>query len=409
MDHPWKDSVTSRMGMMNGRVNEAKELGLYYYNRPIQEIRGGGRVLVGGREMGMYASYSYLGLIGHPRINEAAIKAVEKYGTGTHGVRSLAGTLPLHEELEQTIADFKRAEASVTFSSGYVTNLTVISSLVGRNDYVISDKLNHASIVDGCLMSGAKFLRFRHNDMDELRAKLESIPSGSAKLIVADSVFSMDGDIIDFPSVVALCKEFNAWLMIDEAHSVGVLGKTGRGIEEHFGMEGSIDIKMGTLSKTIPAVGGYVAGKADMIQYLRHAGRAYIFSAALPPAVAGAANEAFKVILDEPWRIEKLDKNSKQFIHGLKSAGFNTLATETAIVPVICGDDETAFRMTRECQMRDVFVLPVISPAVPPGLSRLRATITAAHDEEEIAHAMDVIIEAGHKLGVLQPETSPAG
>ncbi|HUF37558.1 MAG TPA: aminotransferase class I/II-fold pyridoxal phosphate-dependent enzyme [Anaerolineales bacterium] len=408
MEHPWEDGITSRMALINQRVDETREHGLYFYNRPIKEIRGGGRVLVGDQEMGMYASYSYLGLIGHPRINEAAIKAVEKYGTGTHGVRSLAGTLPIHEELEQTIADFKGAEAAVTFSSGYVTNLTVISSLVGRNDYVLSDKLNHASIVDGCLMSGAKFLRFKHNDMEDLDSKLASVPEGSTKLVIADSVFSMDGDIIDFPNVVRLCREHQAWLMIDEAHSIGVLGETGRGIEEHFGMEGSIDIKMGTLSKTIPAVGGYVAAKKEMIQFLRHAGRAYIFSAALPPAVAGAANESFKVILDEPWRIQKLTENSKQFIGGLKSAGFNTLLTETAIVPVICGDDETAFMMTRECQTQDVFVLPVISPAVPPGLSRLRATITAAHDPEEIDHAMDVIIKAGHKLGVLAGEPAAA-
>lgn len=402
MDFNWQDNVTFRMDFLNNRVNEAKEQNLYFYNRPVQEIRGGGRVLVGDREMGMYASYSYLGLIGHERINAAAIKAVEKYGTGTHGVRSLAGTLPIHEELEQTIADFKHAEAAVTFSSGYATNLSVISALIGRNDYVISDKLNHASIVDGCLMSGAKFLRFKHNDMEDLEKKLESVPETSARLVIADSVFSMDGDIIDFPKVVELCKKYRAWLMIDEAHSVGVLGKQGRGIEEHFGMEGTVDIKMGTLSKTIPAIGGYVAGKASMIQYLRHACRAYIFSAALPPAVAGAANEAFKVILDEPWRIEKLNKNSQQFITGLKSAGFDTLYTETAIVPVICGDDETAFRMTAYCQQRDVFALPVISPAVPPGLSRLRATITAAHDPDEIDHAMGIIIEAGHELGVLK-------
>ena len=305
MDHKWQDNVTFRVDAINDRVRDIRGQGLYFYNRPVQEIRGGGRVLVDGKEMGMYASYSYLGLIGHPRINEAAIKAVEKYGTGTHGVRSLAGTLPIHEELEQTIADFKGTEAAVTFSSGYATNLTVISSLVGRNDYVLSDKLNHASIVDGCLMSGAKFLRFKHNDMEDLEARLESVPEGAAKLVVADSVFSMDGDIIDFPTLVRLCQEHNAWLMIDEAHSVGVLGETGRGIEEHFGMEGTIDIKMGTLSKTIPAVGGYVAGSQELITYLRHAGRAYIFSAALPPAVAGAANEAFKVILDEPWRIER--------------------------------------------------------------------------------------------------------
>lgn len=192
--------------------------------------------------MSMFASYSYLGLVGHPRINAAAKAAVDRYGTGTHGVRTLAGSLDLHTELEETIAEFKNTEAAVTFTSGYVTNLTVVSTLIGRGDYVISDKLNHASIVDGCLMSGAKFLRFRHNDMEALETRLQQT-NDNTKLVIADSVFSMDGDIVDFPRMVELCRKYDAWLMIDEAHSVGVLGKTGRGIEEHFGLEGTIDIK----------------------------------------------------------------------------------------------------------------------------------------------------------------------
>jgi len=404
MEFNWEDNVTQRIAMIVNRVDSVRAEGLYFYNRPIAEVRGGGRVLVDGREMGMYASYSYLGLIGHPRINRAAQQALDRYGTGTHGVRSLAGSLPIHYELEETISAFKGTEAAVTYSSGYATNLTVISTLMGRGDYVFSDKLNHASIVDGCLMSGAKFVRFRHNDMEALEQRLQEVPEGAAKLVVADSVFSMDGDVIDFPRLVEISRKHQAWLMIDEAHSVGVLGKTGRGIEEHFNMPGSIDIKMGTLSKTIPSVGGYVAGKSDLIKYLRHASRAYIFSAALPPAQAAAACESFKVILDEPWRIEKLNHNTRQFIDGLKGAGFDTLFTETAIVPVICGDDETAFRMTRECQMNDVFVLPVVSPAVPPGLSRLRATVTAAHETEEIARAIEVIVAAGKKLGVFERE-----
>ena len=395
------DGVTRRIRAIMDRLSDLKSHDLYFYNQPITELRGGARVLVKGREMSMFASYSYLGLVGHPRINKAAKDAIDRYGTGTHGVRMLAGSLDLHTELEETIADFKKAEAAVTYTSGYATNLTVVSTLLGRGDYVISDKLNHASIVDGCLMSGAKFLRFRHNDMQDLEDRLKSIPSGSAVLVIADSVFSMDGDVIDFPKVVELCQKYGAWLMIDEAHSVGVLGKTGRGIEEHFGMEGSIDIKMGTLSKTIPSVGGYVAGKKELIQYLRHASRAYIFSAALPPAQAAAANEAFKVILDEPWRVEKLNANSDQFIKGLKRRGFDTLYTSTAIVPVLCGDDDTAFAMTRTVQHQDVFVLPVVSPAVPPGLARLRATVTAAHESEEIEHAMDVIENAGREVGVL--------
>ena len=396
------DAVMRRIKAITDRISGLKEHDLYFYNQPIEEVLDDAKVRVNGRVMGMYASYGYLGLLGHPRINEAAKKAVDKFGTGTHGVRMLAGTLTIHDELEETIANFKHAEAAVTFSSGYATNLTVVSTLMGRGDYVFSDKLNHASIVDGCLMSGAEFRRFRHNDMTHLEGLLSNAPADVAKLVIADSVFSMDGDIIDLPKMLELCRKYNAWLMIDEAHSVGVLGKTGRGIEEHFGLGDVIDIKMGTLSKTIPSVGGYVAAKKDIITYLRHASRAYIFSAALPPAQAAAANEAFKVILDEPWRIERLDQNTKQFIGGLKSMGFDTMLTETAIVPVLCGDDDTAFAMTREAQHHDVFVLPVVSPAVPEGLARLRATVTAAHDPSEIERAMDVIGEAGKKLGIIK-------
>jgi glycine C-acetyltransferase len=395
------DSVMQRIQAMNERVESIRQADLYFYNQPVSELHGGAKVLVNGREMGMYASYSYLGLIGHPKINAAAKAAIDRYGTGTHGVRTLAGSLTIHKELEETISEFKHAEAAITYSSGYVTNLTVVSTLLGRGDYVISDKLNHASIVDGCLMSGAKFLRFLHNDMEALEDRLQQIPAGVAKLVIADSVFSMDGDIINFPKMVELCQKYNAWLMIDEAHSVGVLGKTGRGIEEHFGMEGAVDIKMGTLSKTIPSVGGYVAGRKELIQYLRHASRAYIFSAALPPAQAAAANAAFKVILEEPWRIGRLQKNTSQFIGGLQQRGFDTMLTETAIVPVLCGADESAFAMTREAQHHDVFVLPVVSPAVPPGLARLRATVTAAHEPEDIELAMNVIEQAGKLVGVI--------
>jgi len=396
------DAVTRRIKAMNDRLSGLKENGLYFYNQAIEEMLGDSKVRVRGRVMGMYASYSYLGLVGHPRINEAAKKAVDQFGTGTNGVRSLAGTLTIHDELEETIANFKHTESAITFTSGYATNLSVISTLMGRGDYVFSDKLNHASIVDGCLMSGAEFRRFRHNDMAHLEGLLRNAPPDVAKLVIADSVFSMDGDIIDLPKMLELCRQYNAWLMIDEAHSVGVLGERGTGIEEYFGLGDVIDIKMGTLSKTIPSVGGYVAAKKDIVNYLRHASRAYIFSAALPPAQAAAANEAFQVILDEPWRIERLNQNTRQFIGGLKSMGFDTMLTETAIVPVLCGDDDTAFAMTREAQHNDVFVLPVVSPAVPEGLARLRATVTAAHEPSEIERAMDVIGEAGKKLGVIK-------
>lgn len=395
------DGIHRRIAAMSQRYQHLVDSQHYFYNQAVSEVHGGAKVLVNGREMAMYASYSYLGLIGHPRINAAAKAAVDQYGTGTHGVRTLAGSLDLHRELEETIAAFKGAEASVTFTSGYVTNLTVISTLLGRGDYVISDKLNHASIVDGCLMSGARFLRFRHNDLVALEERLRQSEDGESRLVIADSVFSMDGDIIDLPGVANLCRKYKAWLMIDEAHSVGVLGKTGRGIEEHFGLGSVIDIKMGTLSKTIPSVGGYIAGKEDLIRFIRHTGRAYIFSAALPPAQAAAANEAFKVILDEPWRVERLRNNGDQFIKGLKSRGFDTMLTETAIVPVLCGTDEQAFEMTRCAQNEGLFVLPVVSPAVPPGLARLRATVTAAHESADIENAMDILAKAGRQTGIL--------
>ncbi len=402
MENRIKDNIAKRIEAMNQRVAEIRAQDLYFYNQAVEELRGGSRVLVNGREMGMYASYSYLGLVGHPKINQAAQKAIDQYGTGTHGVRTLAGSLKLHQELEETIASFKHAEAAITFTSGYVTNLTVVSTLVGRGDYVISDKLNHASIVDGCLMSGAKFLRFPHNDMAALEQRLQQVPDGFAKLVIADAVFSMDGDLINFPKTVELCKKYNAWLMIDEAHSVGVLGEKGTGIEEYFNMPDTIDIKMGTLSKTIPSVGGYIAGNKDLISYLRHASRAYIFSAALPPAQAAAAKAAFEVILEEPWRIQKLRANANQFIRGLRERGFDTMLTETAIVPILCGSDEAAFAMTRAAQRKGIFVLPVVSPAVPPGLARLRATVTAAHEAHEIESAMDIIEKAGWEVGILQ-------
>ncbi|MBT3322242.1 MAG: aminotransferase class I/II-fold pyridoxal phosphate-dependent enzyme [Anaerolineae bacterium] len=395
------DAVSQRIQAMAARAADLKARGAYFYNMAVSEILDDSRVMVNGRNMGMYASYGYLGLLGHPRIGAAAKAAVDKYGTGTNGVRTLAGTLDLHVELEETIADFKHAEAAVTYTSGYATNLTVISTLMGRGDWVLSDKLNHASIVDGCMMSGALFRRFKHNDMASLEQRLKQAPSDVAKLVIADAVFSMDGDIIDLPKVVELCKKHDAWLMMDEAHSVGVLGKTGRGIEEHFGLGDVVDIKMGTLSKTIPSVGGYVAGKKDMINYLRHASRAYIFSAALPPAQAAAAMESFKVILDEPWRMEKLNENTEQFLGGLKSAGFDTMLSETAVVPILCGDDERAYELTAAAQAKDLFVLPVVSPAVPNGLARLRSTITAAHATKDIAYALDVISQAGKEIGII--------
>ncbi|HEY4691732.1 MAG TPA: aminotransferase class I/II-fold pyridoxal phosphate-dependent enzyme [Anaerolineae bacterium] len=394
------DAIGERIAALNDRARRLRADDLYFYEIPSSAIDGPW-VTVKDRRMLMMASYSYLGLIGHPDIDRAAREAIDCFGTGTHGVRMLAGTLAIHRELEETIARFKSTEAALAYSSGYVTNLSVIAALLGRDDVVISDKLNHASIVDGCLLSHARFIRFKHNDMADLERALARAGS-AAKLVVVDAVFSMDGDVINLPEVSRLCRQHGAWLMVDEAHSVGVLGRTGHGVEEHFGLPpDTIDIKMGTLSKTIPSVGGYIAGKRDLITYLKHASRAFIFSAALPPASAAAAQAAFEVIEREPWRVEKLHHVSRLFLDGLRALGFDTLRSETAIVPIIVGDDDRAFKMTQLCHAEDVFALPVISPAVPVDLARLRATVTAAHEPEHVERALSVFEKAGRELRVI--------
>ncbi len=394
------DTIGERIAALNDRVRNLVANDLYYYQIPSSALDGPW-VTVNGRRMLMMASYSYLGLIGHPDIARAACDAIDRFGTGTHGVRMLAGTLPIHRELEETIARFKNAEDAVTYSSGYVTNLSVISTLIGRGDAVISDKINHASIVDGCLLSHASFIRFKHNDMADLERAL--IKAGSAaKLVVVDAVFSMDGDVINLPEVSRLCRQHGARLMVDEAHSLGVLGKTGHGVEEHFGLPpDTIDVKMGTLSKAIPSVGGYVAGRQDLITYLKNVSRAYVFSAALPPASVAAARAALEVIERESWRVEKLRHRSALFLGGLKSLGFDTLRSETAIVPVMAGGDDRAFMMTRLCHRADIFALPVVSPAVPVGQARLRATVTAAHEPEHVERALAVFEKAGRETGVI--------
>lgn len=383
-----------------------KQEGMYFYLEATKEILPNGRVNVENHgEMIMLGSYSYLGLIGHPKINAAAKAAIDQYGTGTHGVRLLAGSLVLHNELEERIARFKQTDAAITFSSGYATNLATISGLLRKGDTVISDKLNHASIVDGCMLAMANHVRFRHNDMEHLERRLhEARKSGpnSRIIVVADAVFSMDGDIINLPEVHRLCKKYDAYLMIDEAHSIGVLGETGHGIEEHFGMPpDTVDIKMGTLSKTIPSGGGYVAGNNELITFLKHEARAFIFSAAIPPASAAAAKAAFDVIEEEPWRVKKVQENYRHFAGRLKDAGFDLLYSQTAIVPVICGDLEPAVQLAHYCQQNGIFVQAVVAPVVPAKLSRLRACVLAAHTTEDLDYCADTMIEGGRKFGII--------
>lgn len=378
-----------------------KELGLYFYLEEVEKILPNGRVFVKGHgEMIMLGGYSYLGLIRHPKIDQAAIEAVNRYGTGTYGVRLLAGTLDLHIELERKIADFKGTQSAVTFSSGYVTNLATISALLRKGDLVICDKLNHASIVDGCLLSQAKFVRFRHNDMEHLENRLASADPGVKKLVIVDAVFSMDGDIIDLPEVSRLCRKYGAYLMVDEAHSIGVLGKTGHGIEEHFGLPNdTIDIKMGTLSKTIPCAGGYVAGSKALCDFLKHEARGFIFSAALPPASAAAALAAFEVIEEEPERSQRLQRNYFHFSDQLRKAGFDLLHTETAIIPIMCYDLEKSARLAHYCQERGIFVQAIVAPVVPEGQARLRSTVCATHTLEDLDYCAKTLIEGAKEIG----------
>jgi 8-amino-7-oxononanoate synthase len=306
-------------------------------------------------------------------------------------------------EMERTIAQFSDREDAIVFATGYVTNLATISALVGRGDWVLSDKWNHASIVDGCLLARGKFVRYRHNDMDDLEKELRNAPADVGKLVVADAVFSMDGDILNLPGAVEICRRYNARLMVDEAHSLGVLGATGHGIEEYYDMPGCIDIKMGTLSKTIPGVGGYIASNRKLINFLRHSARGFVFSAALPPAVTAAITEAFHVLEDEAVeRNQILTRNVRHFIEGLQAAGFDTGVTVTPIVPIMVGSEELALAMTQYCQNHGVFVLPVLPPAVPEGSARLRANVTAAHTIEDIDFALSVFIEAGRRVGVIE-------
>jgi glycine C-acetyltransferase len=393
--------IAWRIQQMNERIRSTKEQDLYLYLQPADKIDGV-HVTINGRRMLQFASYAYLNLLGHPKIQAAARAALDEFGSGTHGVRILAGTTRIHVELEETIARFKGTEDALAMSSGYVTNLGTIAALLGRGDVVISDKLNHASIVDGCLLSRAKFVRFDHNDMAALENALAKAPQRAGKLVVVDAVFSMDGDIINLPEVIRLCRKYDALLMVDEAHSLGVLGETGHGIQEHFGIDGAdIDIQMGTLSKTIPSVGGYIAGNTELIAYLKHVVRAFVFSAALPPASAAAAKASFEVIEAEPERVHALRANVDYFIKGLQERGFNTLRSETPIVPIIAGDDQPALMMAKLSQDQDIFVLPVLSPAVPPGTSRIRANVTAGHTLDEIEWAMDVFEQVGKTVGVL--------
>lgn len=397
-----RDGLDVRVGEFIQRRDAMRAAERYFYLQPTVGKTNHRVTMKDGREMIMLASYSYLGLIGHPRIEEAAHAAIDEYGTGAGGVRLLTGTTDLHEQLEERIARFASREDSCVYSSGYATNLAIITALTGPGDLILMDKLDHASIVDGCLLSGAKWRTYRHNDMEHLEMLLSKAAGEyGTVLVIADSVFSMDGDIMDLPATRDLCDRYGARLMVDEAHSVGALGATGHGIEEHFGMTGSIDLKMGTLSKSIPGVGGYCAATHEIVDYLRHMSRPFIFSAALPPAQTATAIAAFDVIEDEPWRVQRLHTMQEAYAEGLRQQGWDTMLASTCVVPVLVGDEEKTMDLTRMLFDRGVFVCPIVHPAVPRGTERLRTCLMATHTEEDLAIVLEAFRESGTELGLI--------
>jgi len=385
------------------RADEVKALGVYPYFRPI-EANEGPVVQIEGRKVIMAGSNNYLGLTSHPKVVEAAVKAVEKYGTGCSGSRYLTGTLDLHIELETKLAKFFDAESVLLFSTGYQTAQGVIPTLVGRNEYIISDKDNHACIVAGNLMAkGAlgNFVRYKHNDMDDLEKVIAKLPPDSAKLIVSDGVFSTGGEIVDLPRLNEIAKKFKARIMIDDAHSVGVIGKGGRGTASEFNLEKDIDLTMGTFSKTFASLGGFVAGPERVINYIKHFSLALIFSASPTPASVAAALAALDILEKEPERVQKLISNANYMRKGLKEKGFNVIDGRTAIVPVIIGNDEIALKMWRILYDSGVFVNVFVPPGVPEGRQMMRTSYMATHEKQHLDEIIHLFEKAGKTLGLI--------
>lgn len=380
-------------------VEERKARGAYFFFRELDSPQGP-EVTLNGRRMIMIGSNNYLGLTTHPRIKEAAVNAIEKYGSGCAGSRFLNGNLVIHEELEEKLAAFVRKEAAVVFATGYQANLGGISSLVGRHDLVILDQFDHASIIDGCRLSFGRMVKFRHNDMNDLERILQSEP-GPAKLIIVDGVFSMEGDIVNLPEVVQLARQYGARIFLDDAHAIGVLGKEGRGTEEHFGMDDGADLVMGTFSKSLAAVGGFVAGPKKVVSWIKHFGRSQIFSASLPPVLVAVVSECLDVIRDEPQLRQKLWDNTRKMREGFGELGLDTGESETPVIPVLVKSPEGVYGMCQALSDRGVFVNPVISPAVPPGRELLRTSYMATHTEEQLDSVLEAFGEAARGMGLI--------
>ena len=380
---------------------KAKALGVYPYFRKIESDQDT-EVLINGKKVLMFGSNSYLGLTNHPKIKEAAIAAIKKYGTGCAGSRFLNGTLDIHVELENRLARFVGKEEAIIYSTGFQVNLGVVSCLTGREDYIIWDELDHASIIEGRRLSFSTPLKYKHNDMASLEKVLKSCPEDKVKLIVTDGVFSMEGDVANLPEIVALAKKYNAAVMVDEAHGIGVFGKQGRGTCDHFGVTGDVDLIMGTFSKSFASLGGFIATDSITANYLRHNSRSYIFSASITPASRAAVGAALDIMESEPERIAHLWDVTNYALEGFRNLGCEIGHTSTPIIPLFIRDNEKTFRVTRDLFDEGVFVNPVVSPAVAPSDTLIRFSLMATHTKEQVDFALDKIEKCFKRLGILK-------
>lgn len=385
------------------RADEVKALGYYPYFRAIEENEGP-VVQIEGRKIIMAGSNNYLGLTAHPKVKEAAIEAVKKYGTGCSGSRYLTGTLDLHIELEKRLAKFMGKEEVLLFSTGYQAAQGIIPTLVQRGEYIVSDKDNHASIVAGNLIGKALtagFERYKHNDMDDLEKVLSKLPKEASKLIISDGIFSTTGTIANVPKMVEFAKAYNARILLDDAHSIGVIGKGGRGTASHFGLDDEVDMTMGTFSKTFASLGGFVTGESKVINYIKHHSPALIFSASPTPAAVAAALAALDILEQEPDRIDRLQANSKKIQIGFKNLGFTIIESTSGIVPVIIGDDMKTFIFWRKLYDAGVFVNAFVSPGVPPNMAMLRTSYMATHEDEHLEKIIEIFGVIGKELGII--------
>ena len=388
------------LSYLSDELNALKQQNLYRHLRVLDDEQKA-HTSFDHRSVVNLSSNNYLGLTTHPRLRQKALEAVEKFGVGTGSVRTIAGTMAMHMELERKLADFKKVEAVVVFQSGFTANAGTVSAILTKDDVVISDELNHASIIDGCRLSRATIKVFPHKDVDAARKIVAALPAGQRKLLITDGVFSMDGDLGPLPELCALAEDTGCIMMVDDAHASGVFGKNGRGTIDHFAMHGRVDIQVGTLSKAIGALGGYVAGTTALIEFLHHRARPFLFSTSHPPAVAAACIAAIDVLLEEPEIIDRLWENTRFFKSGLEQLGFNTGLSESPITPVIAGDSARAMKLSDRLFEEGVFAQGIVFPTVAKDKARVRTIVTSTHTREDLQFALDAFGKVGKELGLV--------